>query len=353
MITPPSVKIGSRQIGYDYPCFVIAEAGVNHNGDIQLAHKLIDVAADAKVDAIKFQTFDPKSLATPAAVRAVYQAENMGESGSQLDMLEKLALPREAYDDLKQHAEEANLVFLSTPFDSGSAALLNELGVDAFKVSSGDLTNLPFLKDLLTYHKPLLISTGMADMEEVNTTINRLRSVQGDFALALLHCVSNYPSQPADSNLSVMLPMREQFNVPVGWSDHTMGHDVTVAAVALGAELIEKHITLDRDMPGPDHRASLEPIELIKMMEAIRNIEAALGNGIKKPVPAEIPIAEIGRRSLYWNSNISVGTPVTETDFISLRPATGISPMEQDDLIGRILTQDVTQYDFVRYDDFA
>ncbi len=347
----PTLKVGDRTIGKPHAAFVIAEAGVNHNGAIDLAHKLIDMAASAGVDAIKFQTFDPKLLATPQAMRAAYQVENLGEAGSQLNMLEKLTLPLDAYSSLKQHAEDAGLVFLSTPFDTDSAAFLHELGVPAFKVSSGDLTNLPFLQHLARYQLPLLISTGMATMAEVAATVERLQA-SNQAPLALLHCVSQYPSAPEDSNLLAMVRMREQFRVPTGWSDHTMGHDVTVAAVALGAEIIEKHITLDRQLPGPDHRASLEPAELQAMMRAIRAVESALGDGVKKPVSTELPVAELGRRSLYWRVNLPSGTVVDASHFISLRPATGISPMEQDALIGRTLSRDVAHYDFVRPTDF-
>lgn len=346
------LSIGERPIGQPAPCFIIAEAGVNHNGEVELAHRLIDIAHVAGADAIKFQTFNPQLLATPEAMRAAYQIENTGETGSQLAMLEKLALPLSAYPALKQHAEDVGLIFLSTPFDEESGAFLHKLGVPAFKISSGDLTNLPLLFALAAYNKPLLISTGMATLAEVKATIGALTD-EGINHLALFHCVSNYPSRPQDSNLKAMDTLRYQFNVPVGWSDHTMGYEISIAAVAMGAELIEKHITLDRNLPGPDHQASLQPEEFITMVRAIRQVESAIGDGIKRPIEAEAPIAEIGRRGLYWRASLPAGATVKAEHFISLRPAKGISPMEQPQLIGRTLSRAVEAFDLVCLEDFV
>ncbi len=348
---PPMLLLAGRQLGVGLPCFVIAEAGVNHNGDVELAHQLIDAAANSGVDAVKFQTFDPEKLAAPSAARAEYQVENMGETGSQLDMLRQLVLPPTAYQELVQHAEDQGLIFLSTPFDQSSADFLYDLGVPAFKVSSGDVTNHPFLEHLAGSGLPILLSTGMSTLEEVASAVDAIRAC-GSSPLALFHCVSNYPASPADCNLRAMETMRAAFGVPVGWSDHTDGIDISIAAVALGANLLEKHFTLDRGLPGPDHKASLEPGQLRDMVNAIRRIESALGDGVKRPVESEIPIAVIGRRSLYWRTSLPDGAVVTADDLMALRPATGISPAEQEGLIGRRLARAVTAGEMVKREDF-
>jgi N-acetylneuraminate synthase/N,N'-diacetyllegionaminate synthase len=345
------IALAGRQIGPDFPCFVIAEAGVNHNGEVKLAHRLIDAAADAGVDAVKFQTFDPDQVAAPAAVKADYQIEATGEEGAQLDMLRRLTLPPPAYRELARHAADRGLIFLSTPFDRSSADFLRELGVPAFKVSSGDVTNHPFLEHLARAGLPLLLSTGMSTLEEVARAVEVIRAC-GASSLALFHCVSNYPAAPGDCNLRAMETMRSAFGAPVGWSDHTDGIDISIAAVALGANLLEKHFTLDRNLPGPDHKASLEPDELRDMVSAIRRVEAALGDGVKRPVEAEIPIAVIGRRSLFWRTSLPVGALVTPDNLTALRPATGISPAEQASLVGRRLARAVQAGEAVQWDDF-
>ena len=280
------ITIDGREVGTGRPAFVIAEAGVNHNGELELAERLVDIAAEAGCDAIKFQTFDPALLAAPSADKAEYQRETTGTAGSQLEMLQALVLPREAHARLKQRARDRNLMFLSTPFDEASADLLEDLDVPAFKVSSGDLTNVLLLEHLAKKRRPLLLSTGMATLDEVMSALRLLKQHEAS-QIALFHCVSNYPAQPIDCNLRAMRTLREATGLPVGWSDHTHGIDVTVAAVALGAELIEKHFTIDRTLPGPDHRASLEPHELAAMVRGIRNTEAALGdNGNETASPS-------------------------------------------------------------------
>jgi N,N'-diacetyllegionaminate synthase len=350
-VSTQPLTLANRHIGPGLPCFIIAEAGVNHNGDVGMAHEMIDAAADAGVDAIKFQTFDPDQVAAPAASKADYQVETTGEAGSQLDMLRQLVLPRDAYRELMRHAEARALIFLSTPFDDASADFLQELGLPAFKVSSGDVTNHPFLEHLARMGLPVLLSTGMSTLQEVSRAVEAIRAA-GSPPLALFHCVSNYPASPADCNLRAMETMRAAFNVPVGWSDHTDGMDISITAVALGANLLEKHFTLDRNLPGPDHRASLEPDELRAMVDAIRRVEASLGDGVKQPTLSEIPIAAIGRRSLYWRSTLPADSIVSQDDFTSLRPATGISPADQSSLLGKRLSRPVHSGDMVTPDDF-
>jgi sialic acid synthase SpsE len=318
---------------------------------VALAHQLIDAAASAGVDAVKFQTFDPEKIAAPFALKAQYQVENTGETGSQLDMLRRLVLPRPAYRELMHHAADQGLIFLSTPFDQNSADFLYNLGVPAFKVSSGDLTNHPFLEHLARAGLPILLSTGMSTLAEVASAVDAIHAV-GSSSLALFHCVSNYPALPADCNLHAMDTMRAAFGVPVGWSDHTDGIDISITAVALGANLLEKHFTLDRSLPGPDHKASLEPGELCDLVSATRRIESALGDGVKRPVASEIPIAAIGRRSLYWRTTLPAGAVVTPDDLTALRPANGISPAEQASLVGRRLARSVTISEMVRREDF-
>jgi N,N'-diacetyllegionaminate synthase len=325
------VPLADRLIG-DGPALVIAEAGVNHNGDEQLAHRLIDVAAAAHADAVKFQTFDPLELAAAATPTAEYQRA-AGETGDQREMLARLALPADAWPRLQAHARESDLLFLSTPFDDESARLLDRLDVPAFKVASGELTNIPFLERLARFGRPLLVSTGMADIVEVAAAVDAIRGAGND-RLALFHCVSAYPARAGDANLRAMATMRAAFGVPTGWSDHTPGIELPIAAVALGAAMIEKHLTLDRTMAGPDHAASLEPEEFGALIEAVRATETALGSGRKVPVEAERAIADVARRSLHWRGSLAAGHVVTEDDLLALRPGTGRSPARQHELIG-------------------
>jgi N,N'-diacetyllegionaminate synthase len=327
-----AMAIDDRAIG-DGPVLVIAEAGVNHNGDEGLAHRLIDAAAAAHADAVKFQTFDPEALAAHAAPTAEYQRAS-GEISGQREMLTGLALPSDVWPRLQAHARECGLSFLSTPFDDASARLLDGLDVPAFKVGSGELTNIPFLERLARFGRPMLVSTGMADMVEVAAAVDAIR-LAGNDRLALFHCVSAYPARPEDANLRAMGTMRAAFGVPTGWSDHTPGIELPIAATALGASMIEKHITLDRTMTGPDHAASLEPDEFDALVAAVRVSEAALGSGHKVLVDAERPIAEVARRSLHWRGSLPAGHVVTEDDLAALRPGTGLSPARQSEIVGR------------------
>jgi N,N'-diacetyllegionaminate synthase len=345
------LSIAGREVGTGRPAFVIAEAGVNHNGQVELAERLVDIAADAGCDAIKFQTFDPALLATPNAAKAEYQRETTGAVGTQLEMLNALVLPRDAHARLQQRARDRGLMFLSTPFDEPSADFLEELDVPAFKVASGDLTNVLLLKHLAKKRRPLLVSTGMATLDEVLAAVAALKTY-GATEIALFHCVSNYPAEPVDCNLRAMATLRAATGLPVGWSDHTLGIDVTVAAVALGAELVEKHFTIDRTLPGPDHRASLEPAELAAMVRGIRNTEAALGDGRKEPRPAERAVAAVARRSLCYREDLAVGARVEERNLIALRPGTGIATTELDTIVGRRLHKPARRGQAVSLDDF-
>ena len=331
--------LDGRTIG-ETPVYVIAEAGVNHDGDVDAALRLIDAAADAGADAIKFQTFDPEALASAAAPRAAYQATEEDAGADQLGMLRRLALPDAAWPRLQAHARKRGITFFSTPFDDGAADLLDRLDVPAFKVGSGELTNLPFLSRLAGYGRPILLSTGMATMDEVAAAVDAI-SAGGGPPIALLHCVSAYPADPADANLRAITTMRRAFGVPVGWSDHTLGLETATTAVAHGASLIEKHLTLDRDRSGPDHRASLEPDAFTSLVAAIRSVEASLGTGVKAPVAAEREIASVARRSLHWRRDLEAGAVVATDDLAALRPATGFSPGRTLEIVGRRTTRRV------------
>jgi N-acetylneuraminate synthase/N,N'-diacetyllegionaminate synthase len=343
------VPVGRREIGRG-EVFVIAEAGVNHDGDPSIAARLIDAAAAIGADAVKFQTFDPEALASAGAPTAEYQ-RRAGESGSdQREMLARLALPAEAWAGLQRRALDRGLVFLSTPFDDGSAELLDRLDVPAFKVASGELTNLPFLERLAARGRPLLLSTGMADMIEVAAAVDVVRE-HGDPPLALFHCVSSYPADPTDANLRAIETLRRAFGVPVGWSDHTPGIDIAIAAVAAGATLVEKHLTLDRTRPGPDHAASLEPPAFEALVRSIRAVEAALGSGVKAPVEAERDVARVARRSLHWRRTLPAGHVVSADDLDILRPGTGLAPAQAVTVVGRRTGREVEAGALIETDD--
>ena len=345
-------NIGPRVIGPGQPVFVIAEAGVNHNGDLALAHRLVDAAADAGADAVKFQTFAADRLVSPAARKADYQVENTGTAGSQIEMLKQLELTPAMHHELIAHTADRGLIFLSTPFDEQCADLLAGLDAPAFKTSSGDVTNLPFLEHLARTGRPIIFSTGMSHLAEVEEAMRAILEA-GGHSVIMLHCVSDYPTNPADVNLRAMDTLAAAFPVPIGFSDHTLGTHIAVAAVARGARMIEKHLTLDRTLPGPDHLASLEPAEFKKMVAEIRDTESALGDGVKQPRGGEIVNIPIGRKSLHWRRALEAGKTVSAEDCIALRPATGISPARLRSLIGRRTATPVTAGAIVREEDFA
>lgn len=327
-------KIANRLIGEGAPCFIIAEAGVNHNGDIKLAKKLIDVAVEAGADAVKFQTFQAEELVTETAEKAEYQKETTGSKESQFAMIKKLELSDKNFKELFTYAQKKGIIFLSTPFDQGSVDLLDKLGVPAFKVGSGEITNFPLLKHIASKQKPVILSTGMSTLDEVIEAVEVIRKA-GSKEIALLHCVSCYPARIEDTNLRAMETLRRKFNLPVGLSDHTVGIHIPIAAVALGACVIEKHFTLDKNLPGPDHRASLEPDELKEMVVAIRHIERAQGDGIKRPTADEKETKKAARRSLVARTNIPAGTIITEDMLDIKRPGTGLEPKQINLVIGK------------------
>jgi N,N'-diacetyllegionaminate synthase len=319
------IKIQKKIVGSGFPCFIIAEAGINHNSDIDIAKKMIDAAVDAGVDAIKFQTFIPEKVMSPSAPKAVYQKKTTGESESQIEMVRRFQLSFETFEEIKKTCEEKGVMFLSTPFDYESAQFLNTVGVPAFKISSGEITNLPFLEYIAGFQKPIILSTGMSYLSEVDEAVRCLQS-KGCENLALLHCVSNYPAVIEDSNLKALHTLEHAFGLPVGYSDHTLGLDVSLASVVLGACILEKHFTLDKSMPGPDHQASLEPDELFRLVQKVRMIEAALGDGRKVPAKSEENTSKIARRSLFLNQDLESGEIIKPADIIALRPSGGIPP---------------------------
>jgi N,N'-diacetyllegionaminate synthase len=327
----PEIEIASRRVGEGHPCFVIAEAGVNHNGDLGRARELVKLAAKSGADAIKFQTFTADRLATATAPKASYQVARTERGESAQAMLKRLELSADDHRRLLEDCEREGIMFLSSAFDEQSADLLEELGVKAFKVPSGEITNLPYLRHMAAKRKPLIVSTGMSTLDEVAAAFDAVKSVP----VVLLHCVSLYPSPAEGTNLRAMQTMRERFGVPVGYSDHTEGVDVALAAVALGASMLEKHFTTDRGLPGPDHAASLEPEELTRLIEGIRHVEAALGDCVKKPLPAEAETAAVARKSVVATVDIDEGNVIGPEMVAIKRPGTGLAPTRIDWVVGR------------------
>ncbi len=314
--------------------FIIAEAGVNHNGRIDLAYQLIDAAKEAGADAIKFQTFKAENVVSRLAPKAEYQKKTTGSNESQLGMIKKLELSFEDFVKLKKYCDKKGIMFLSTPFDHQSIDFLYDL-VDMYKIPSGEIINYPYLKYIAAKNKPIIMSTGMANLGEVESAIDILvKSGTKKENITILHCTTNYPCPYKEVNLKAMLTLKEVFKLTVGYSDHTLGIEVPIAAVAMGAKIIEKHFTLDKKLPGPDHKASLEPGELKEMIKAIRNIEMALGGGVKKPNKSEIEIMKVVRKSIVASTGIKKGEVFTKTNITVKRPGTGISPMRWDEVIG-------------------
>lgn len=327
---------------------LIAEAGVNHNGDIERAKRLIDEAATAGADMVKFQTFNADRLATGNAPKADYQNRTTGTVESQFEMLRKLELTANMHDLLRNHCGLRGIEFFSTGFDTESLDYLHSIGLSRFKVPSGEITNLPYLRHLASFGKPILLSTGMANLGEIEAAIDVFES--GGLKredVTVLHCNTEYPTPMADVNLRAMCSIRDAFDVAVGYSDHTLGIEVPIAAVALGATVIEKHLTLDRDLPGPDHRASLEPDEFAAMVSRIRNIEIALGSRIKQPSSSELKNRPIARKSLVAKQAIREGETFSADNVAAKRPGSGISPMRWDEVMGRQARRDFAIDDLI------
>jgi N,N'-diacetyllegionaminate synthase len=333
--------------------FIIAEAGVNHNGNVDLACRLIDAAREAGADAVKFQTFKTEKLVSPEAETADYQKQNLNCDESQFEMLKKLELSYPEFVQLKQYCDRVGIMFLSTPDEEESLDFLTErLNIPAIKVGSGEITNLPYLARIARKKLPVILSTGMADIYEVGEAVavlqeqypgGGLRRDNQFPPLTLLHCTTDYPALYEEVNLKALITLENTFQLPVGYSDHTMGCEVAVAAVALGASIIEKHFTLDRNLPGPDHKASLEPQELKRLVQAIRNTAKALGNGAKRPAPSETAVMNLVRKSLVAVKDLKKGELITESDIAIKRPGTGISPKYRDVVAGMRLTRNLAK----------
>lgn len=336
------IEIDGKTISPDSPCYVIAEAGVNHNGDIDLARTLVDIAVDAGADAIKFQTFSAERLASRNAPKAGYQRSAGAPEESQYEMLARLELSADDHVTLKRYCASRGVTFLSTPFDELAADFLAELGVPAFKTPSGELTNLAYLRHIARFGKPMIVSTGMATLAEVDAAISAIES-GGSPPVALLHCVSNYPAAPEHVNLRAMHTLERAFGVPAGYSDHTNGIDVALASVAMGARIIEKHFTYDRSAPGPDHRASLEPAELKAMIASMRTIESALGDGRKRPAASEAATAAVARKSCVARRAVRSGAIIVHDDVTLKRPGTGIAPSMLSEVLGRTARHDIDE----------
>lgn len=325
---------------------IIAEAGVNHNGNLELAKEMVEKAKWAGADYVKFQTFLPEKLVSRYAQKAEYQKETTRGQESQLDMLKALALNRKDFQYLAEYCKEVKIGFLSTPFDLESIDFLNTMEMDFWKLPSGEVTNLPYLERIGRTGKPVVMSTGMCTLEEIGNALEELKRSGAGMA-TLLHCNTQYPTPMEDVNLNGMLTLKRQFSLPVGYSDHTLGIEVPIAAAAMGAQVLEKHFTLDKNLEGPDHRASLEPEELKAMIKAVRNIERALGNGVKKPTPSEWGNRAAARKSIVAKCSIQKGERFTEENVTVKRPGSGISPMLWYEVLGRAAERDFMEDELI------
>ena len=326
--------------------FIIAEAGVNHNGDLETAKKLVDEAAKAGADAVKFQTSRAEALASKDAKKADYQMETTEQTESQFDMLKKLELTPDMHEQLIAYCAQKGIMFLSTPFDIDSAHYLEECGIAVFKIPSGEITNYPYLREIGKMGKKVILSSGMSTLEEIKTAVKILKD-NGSSDITVLHCNTEYPTPYKDVNLRAMITIKKELGLAVGYSDHTQGIEVPIAAAALGAAVIEKHFTLDRNMEGPDHKASLEPEELRAMVRAVRNIEMALGDGTKKPSESEKKNIEIARKSIVAKCPIRAGEVFTEDNLTTKRPGSGISPMWWNDIIGKTAVRNFAEDELI------
>jgi N,N'-diacetyllegionaminate synthase len=336
------IHMEGKNVGAGFPVFIIAEAGVNHNGDPDIARMLVEKAADCGADCIKFQTFKAERVVTENAPKAKYQMETTDRSESQLDMLKKIELSPEHHSDLKKYAEQLGLVFLSTPYNFEDVDFLESMGVSAYKVASGQIVELPFLQRIAETGKPVFLSTGMADMREIEEALRAIRET-GNQKTVLLQCTTNYPSLIEDANVRVIPALRSAFHVPVGYSDHTIGEEAAIAAVALGAVVIEKHFTLDKNLPGPDHSSSVTPDELKSLTEKIRRTELSLGSDRKGPSAVERENAPGMRRSIVASRIIRKGDVIHREDISFKRPATGLSPVYYDRIVGKKAAKEIAK----------
>jgi N,N'-diacetyllegionaminate synthase len=335
------IDVAGRKIGYGNPCFIVAEAGVNHNGDLRLAKRLVEAAQQAGADAVKFQTWMTEKLVVSDAQMAEYQKQNLGKEGSQFEMLKQLELSYGQFQELKSFADQRNFLFFSTPDEEDSADFLEQLGVMLFKIGSGEVTNLPFLRHVALKGKPIILSTGMSTLGEVEAAVQTIEET-GNRQLILLQCVSSYPAEPADCNLRAMDTLAAAFGHLVGFSDHTLGVEVAVAAVARGACVVEKHLTLDKTLPGPDHRASLDPGEFAAMVRAIHLVESALGDGVKRPVLSELEAKKVVQKAIVTAKAIRAGEIIGPSDLALRRTSGGLSPRYLDLIVGRKARHDIS-----------
>lgn len=337
------VKIANHAIGSGQPCFIIAEAGVNHNGDMDLAYRLIDAAVETGADAVKFQSFVTEDLITSKAPKARYQVETTGEDGGQYKMLKALELTASQQATLKAYCEESGILYLCTPYENTSADMLDLMDVAAFKVASTDTTNTPFLRYLARKGRPIILSTGMSTLGEVEQAVNTLRQAGLGDKLILLHCTAEYPASTREVNLRAMLTLQQAFRCPVGFSDHTAGIGASPWAVAIGACVIEKHFTLDCSLPGPDHRASLEPKAFQALVQTIRDLEVALGDGVKRPTVSELPNKRKMQKSLVAARHITKGQIIKVQDLACKRPGEGLAPIWMERVVGKRAAVDIPQ----------
>jgi N-acetylneuraminate synthase len=332
-------------------CFIIAEAGVNHNGSIERALEMVKVAAEAGADAIKFQSFKTASVISKGTKKVEYQAKSTGDDGDQFSMVRNLELDEEQHKLLVKESEKYGIEFMSTPFDKWSMDLLSSLGMKRIKIASGEITNKPLIDYLASFNLPIIISTGMTSLDEIGEAVYWIEKKRAELGfnepliekLSILHCTSNYPAEPQNVNLNAMGTIAEEFKLPVGYSDHTLGLEVSIAAMAVGGTIIEKHFTLDKTLSGPDHQASLAPEELSALVSAIRNIEKAMGTPIKQPTASELPVRELVRRSIFINKALIAGSEITLDDLAYLRPGDGIGPKLTNEVIGRRLNRNVEE----------
>jgi N-acetylneuraminate synthase/N,N'-diacetyllegionaminate synthase len=342
--------MSAARITAESPCFIIAEAGVNHNGDLRLAKQLVLAAVEAGADAVKFQTFQAKHLVTANAPQAAYQARNSGKTESQFDMLKRLELPLEDFAELNRYCSQLGIMFMSTAFDEESADFLAGLGMLIFKIPSGELTNLPLLRHVARFGRPVIVSTGMGTIGEIQEAVETIKAA-GNNEITVLHCVTDYPTPPEHVNLRAMHVIQAALNVPIGYSDHTMGIEASVIAVAAGAKVIEKHFTLDCSLPGPDHKASLEPKDLAEMVRSIRRVEVLLGSRQKQPNEAELAVAKIVRRSVVTTCKITAGSVLEDSMLVLRRPGTGIPPAQLPAVLGRRSSRSIAAGTILSWED--